>query len=93
MRRAALEQGEDVVRSRRRHGLPKGLPRLARRAQREAVVGRHERPTGDADDASVDDADEIPGLAGFEQERGVDEAPALDQARIGIHQLGQTFDH
>ncbi len=90
---ATLEQRKDVVQSRHRHRLPERLPRLARRPQREAVVRRHERPTGDADDASIDDADEPAGVADLEQKRGVDEAPALDQARIGIHQLGQTFDH
>ena len=56
---AALEQREDVVVAGRRHLLPEHLPFVARRAQREAVVRRHERARRDRDDAALDDLDEI----------------------------------
>ena len=48
----ALEQRENVVEARRRHALPEGLPGLARRAQRKAVVRRDERPGRDRHDAT-----------------------------------------
>src|SRR4029079_5428382 len=41
---AALEQREDVVMAGRRQLGPEQLPFGARRAQREAVIGRDERP-------------------------------------------------
>ena len=90
---AALEQREDVVVAGWRHLGPEQLPLVAWRAQREAVIRRDERSRRDRDDAALDDLHQIALVADLHQERGAEIAPAPDEILVGVHKVGNPFDH
>ncbi len=83
----ALNRAKNVIGAGRRNLLPEHLPFVARRAQREAVVRRHERAGRDRDDASLQDFTSSPGRRS-EHEGGAEIAPAPHQIGVGVHQVG-----
>ena len=72
---------------------PEQLPFVAWRAQREAVVRRHERAGCDGHDAAFDDLDEIALVADLDQERGGEETAAPNKIGVGVYKVGNAFDH
>ena len=88
-----FHQREHVGEAERRQRLPEFLPDRARGAQREAVIGRDERPGRDLGHAAFLDAHQRVGLVDGDQEGGVDEAAAPHQIGVGVDQCGEVFEH
>ena len=88
-----FDQREDVGEAERRQRLPEFFPDAARGAQGKAVIGRDERARRHFGDAAFLDADQGVGVVDGDHEGGVDEAAALDEPGIGVHEVGDVVDH
>jgi hypothetical protein len=90
---AGFRHREHVVVARVRHGLPQLLPRTGGGADREAPVAHEERPALHALDPSFDHAHQVLGVVALDEEARGEEAAATDQIGVGVHELGQAFEH
>ncbi len=80
-----FDQCENVGEAERRQWLPEFFPDDTRGAQSETVIRRDEWPGRHLGDATFLDADQSVGIVDGDHEGGVDEAAALNQPGVGVH--------
>ena len=90
---AGLRHREHVVIAGSGDRLPQLLPRLRRRAHREAPVAHEERPALHPLDPAFDDAHEVLRVTALDEKARGEEPAAADEIRVGVHEVRKALEH